>query len=104
MATRTVVTMISDLSQDPAAETVQFGLDGEKYEIDLTEEEALELRVRLKVFVDHARKIHARRASKSTSNGDATAIRAWARDNGIEVSDRGRLPLDLVSKYEAAKV
>ena len=99
MAKRTVVTMVSDLSEEEATETVVFALDGTTYEIDLTDEEALELRHRLKVFVDHARK---RGTRVRADNSNVQAIRTWAREQGIEVPARGRLPQALKDQYEKA--
>lgn len=100
MAKRTVVTMVSDLSPDEeATETVVFGIDGKTYEIDLTDEEAVELRRRLEVFVEHGRpRTRARR-----DNGEVKQIREWAKEQGIEIPARGRLPQNVVDQYQATK-
>jgi hypothetical protein len=106
MATRTTRALEDDLEGGPAAETVRFGLGGMDYEIDLNAKNAGAFREQLAPFVDHARKVGtgprhraARTASSRQRGGD---IRAWARRQGIQVSDRGRIPASVVKLYEAA--
>jgi hypothetical protein len=89
----------------PADETVRFGLDGVDYEIDLSRLHARAFRRELASFLIHARRAERgrRRPARSSSgrrrSGD---IRAWAKDAGIEVSDRGRIPASVVAQYQAA--
>ncbi|MBK0419254.1 Lsr2 family protein [Leucobacter sp. CSA1] len=90
-------------------ETVRFALDGVRYEIDLTNEHAAELRDALRAYVQKGRRStgggRGARASKpnaSRSGSDLSAIREWLRAQGHEVSDRGRIPARLVAEYEAA--
>jgi len=65
MATRTVVLLVSDLSEADAEETVAFGLDGTSYEIDLTADEAASLRSALEPYVTAARRTGGRRRRSS---------------------------------------
>jgi hypothetical protein len=91
---------------------VRFALDGTEYEIDLNEEHSDELRSALGKYVSHARKVGggtrrigrtAGRASRGAGSAlNTTEIRNWARENGFDIKDRGRVPADLVAKYQAA--
>jgi hypothetical protein len=109
------VILSDDLDDSISAdETVTFALDGTTYEIDLSENNASEMRDVLGKYVSAARKVSSRgnRASgggrsKATGGGrmdreQAGAIRDWARKNGHEVSDRGRIPASVVEAFEAA--
>lgn len=108
MARRIQVHLEDDLSGGPAAETVRFALDGRAYEIDLSAENAQALRDAFLPWVAVARKVGASkhvidlRTKASRRSGDTAAIRAWAADNGIPVSARGRISMDLRARYEAA--
>lgn len=108
MAQRVVVELTSDVSGGTADETVSFAVDGVTYEIDLTTEEASELRSAFATYTDSGRKIgrttpakNARRSSRS-ADYDASAVRAWAASNGVDVSERGRISKDVLEKYRAA--
>ena len=93
MAQRVVVHMIDDVDGGEAAETVAFGLDGVAYEIDVSTANAEALRTDLSRFVSHARRVTSRsstRAKAKAPTRDRAAVRAWARENGYEVSARGR--------------
>lgn len=108
MAQKVNIVLIDDIDESDAAETVMFGIDGVNYEIDLNAEHAAQLRESLAGFVGHARKVtgtrRARRAAgaASSSAGDTKMIRNWARENGYEVSDRGRVSADIRAAYAAA--
>ncbi|SNU01882.1 Lsr2 protein [Ruaniaceae bacterium KH17] len=104
MAKKVVVELIDDTDSSPAAETVSFALDGVSYEIDLSDENAAGLRSALAPWISAGRRVSgARRTAARASKGgsDASAIRAWARAKGIEVSERGRIPADLRAQYAA---
>jgi hypothetical protein len=104
MARRTVVTLEDDLDGGPAAETLRFGVDGSDYEIDLNTKNAATLHKLLAPFVEHARKAgsSARRPVRTAASRRRSAdIRIWAREQGIDLSDRGRIPASVVDKYEA---
>ena len=103
MARRTFVELVDDMDGGKADETVSFGLDGVSYEIDLTAENAAELREALGVWAGKARRVGGRRiAGKSRSGDDAAKIRAWAQEHGYSVGDRGRIPSDVRQAYKDA--
>jgi Lsr2 len=106
MATKMTVELEDDLEGGPADETLRFGLDGTEYEIDLNKKNAARFRRQFTPFVEHARKAgkgqrrrSGRTASSRVRSGD---IRAWAKDRGIKISERGRIPASVVEQYEAA--
>ena len=108
MASKVQVVLIDDLDGSDADSTVAFALDGTNYEIDLSRDNAEQLREALAPYIQAGRraaggKRGGRRGTASSAQGNRSAqIRAWAQDNGIEVSARGRIPADVVAKYEAA--
>ena len=99
---------IDDIDGGAAEGTVRFALDGTDYEIDLSGKHSDELRTALRKYVDHARKVGGAarrpgsRGGRRTGTVDTVAVRAWARENGHDIKDRGRVPADLVAKYQAA--
>jgi hypothetical protein len=99
---------IDDLDGGAAEGTVRFALDGTDYEIDLSGKHSKELHAALAKYVDHARKVGgaARRGPRSgrraASSIDTAAVRAWAKEQGIGIKDRGRVPGDVVDKYRTA--
>ena len=107
MAQKVNIVLVDDLDGTEASETVSFGLDGTQYEIDLNDAHASALRDALAGYVGHARKVaggrRGRRTSGSSSTGgDTKAIREWARVQGYEVSDRGRVSAEIREAYAAA--
>ncbi len=109
MAQRIQTLLIDDLDGSAAEGTVRFGLDGTQYEIDLNARNAKQLRDALARYVDAARRVggSARKPSRGNRPGSAaglntTEVREWARAQGIEVKDRGRVPADLMVKFKAA--
>ena len=109
MAQKIQTLLIDDLDGSEAEGTVRFGLDGTEYEIDLNTGHAKELRDALARYVDAARRVAgsgrkpARSSSRGTASGlNTTDVREWARAQGMEVKDRGRVPADLVVKFKAA--
>jgi hypothetical protein len=111
MAQRVNVVLVDDIDGTDAVETVGFALDGVDYEIDLSDEHAAELREAISLYVGHARRTGGRRRSarKVASNGSsdgggsasAAEIRAWARDNGWDVPERGRVSAEVREAYAA---
>ena len=106
MAQRIQTLFIDDLDGSEAAGTVRFGLDGTEYEIDLSTAHSAELRSALEQYIRHARRTGtARRAPRSqrgNSTVDTAKVREWAKEQGIEIKDRGRVPATVVEKYQAA--
>jgi len=107
MAQKVTVALEDDLDGGPADETVRFGIGGTEYEIDLSKKNARALRRRLAPFMDHARKAgrgSRRRTGRTAASRERSAdIRAWAKTNGITVSDRGRIPASVAEQYEASQ-
>lgn len=107
MARKVQVILTDDVDGSEAAETVNFGLDGVSYEIDLSDENATKLRDQLAHWVGNARRTGGRRStgrrSGSGSTSNAAKIRKWAQENGHEVPPRGRIPNDVRQAYEAAQ-
>ncbi|CCH89214.1 Putative lysyl tRNA synthetase-like protein [Modestobacter italicus] len=116
MARKTTIVLEDDLSgevlEEGRGKTVSFALDGQSYEIDLSGDNASQLRADLRRYVDAGRKTSAPRGSASgrrTAASDPSAsgrkdtgeIRSWARKSGHEVSDRGRIPSSVVEAYDA---
>lgn len=107
MATKTKVVLVDDLNGDPADTTVKFSLDKIAYEIDLSNDNAAELRQTFSRYVNSARKVPGggRRAvsgGPSFAGYDPAAVRAWAHGQGIEVNARGRIKADVVEQFRAA--
>ncbi len=110
MAQKVQVVLIDDLDGGEAAGTVSFGLDGATYEIDLSEQNAAQLREALAPWVGNARRVSGRPTrsggrrggGSSSSSTDTTAIRAWAKENGFKVSERGRISQEVQEAYAAA--
>ena len=103
MARWTIVQLEDDTDGSRADETVTFGFEGTTYELDLSEANARKLRNELGPWIKAARKTRGtRRPSKSSSNVDLKAVRAWAASNQIELSNRGRVPARVVEQYKAA--
>jgi len=105
MATTTMIVLEDDLEGGPATETVQFSLGGKEYEIDLNAKNAGTFRSQLAPFVEHARRAgpSQRRgpARSAASRQRSAAIRARAKQEGIELSDRGRIPASVIVQYRA---
>ncbi len=108
MAQKVNVLLVDDLDgQSAASETVHFGLDGRDLELDLSAENAAEMRETLRKYVDAARKTGSSKqgrasARRTASDVDPKAARRWADANGIEVSPRGRIPADVIQKFREA--
>ena len=106
IAQRVTVTLEDDLDGGPANQTVRFGFGGADYEIDLSTKNATAFRKKLAPFVGHARKAGrgpARRPARPPASRHRSAdIRARAKDRGIAVSERGRIPASVVQQYQAA--
>ena len=106
MAQKITVALEDDIDGGPADETVRFGLGGAEYEIDLSKRNANAFRRQLAPFIEHARKAGRgprRRPGRTASSRERSAdIRAWAKDQGITVSERGRISASVAVQYEAA--
>jgi hypothetical protein len=108
-----IVHLVDDLDGEAADERVTFGLDGKTYEIDLSSDHAATLRGHLSAYVAAARRAPSAPTGRvrphGRTNGDGPrsrsegrAMRAWARDNGFQLSNRGRIPAAVVAAYREA--
>jgi hypothetical protein len=109
VAQKIQILFVDDIDGGEAEGTVRFGLDGTDYEIDLSTKNAAALRKALARYVDAARRAPAasRRPSRNGRRAgdvaaDSTVVRVWAKSQGLEVKDRGRVPAELVTKFKAA--
>jgi hypothetical protein len=109
MAQQVNVVLVDDLDGSPAEETVTFGLDGISYEIDLSASNAARLRDSLAEWVGHGRRVGGQRrkgnrapTKRSSVGSDSTTIREWARANGHQVSERGRIKAGVIEAFNAA--
>ncbi|MEU3355908.1 Lsr2 family protein [Streptomyces sp. NPDC037389] len=110
MAQKVQVLLVDDLDGGEADETVTFALDGKSYEIDLTTGNADKLREALADYVKAARRTGGRasaargkgRVATAVGSPDTAKIRAWAKENGYNVNDRGRVPAEIREAYEKA--
>jgi hypothetical protein len=111
---KTVVTT-DDIDGSPNAETVTFSFDGRSFEIDLSKKSRSALEKALKPYIDAGRPVGSRTTRGGGSGGssrgrgrrsssvDLAAVRAWAAENGIAVSDRGRISASVLEQYQAAQ-
>lgn len=110
MAQKVQIVLVDDLDGGPAEECVRFALDGTSYEIDLNATNAAGLRDALAEYVAHARKVTAVNKAKTSGsrtrhaadNSRTHAVRLWAREQGIDVGERGRVPLTVRAQYDAS--
>ena len=107
MAQRVNIVLVDDIDGGEADETVTFGLDGSTYEIDLSSKNAAKLRAAVAPYVGHGRKLSGRRsggrrAAGSANGPSAREVREWARANGWNLSDRGRVAAEVRQAYDAA--
>lgn len=110
MATVTIQTLVDDIDGSEAAETIWLALDGASYEIDLSAENAAKLRDNLAKFIDAAAPVKPQPMKKFTkqvittpsSKEQASAVRAWATQNGFTISERGRIPKNVLDAFNEA--
>jgi nucleoid-associated protein Lsr2 len=111
MARKVEVKLLDDTDGSTADETVTFGLDGSNYEIDLSHKNAERLRAELEKFLHAARRVgrggiaptRRGRAAAAPAKADRAqnqAIRDWAKRKGIQLSERGRIPRNVIEQYE----
>jgi hypothetical protein len=108
VAQRTQIVFTDDIDGSEAEGTVTFALNGVQYEIDLSKKNSDKLAKALAPYAEAGRKTSSRasarssRAASAPKRHDQSAVREWARGQGMEVSSRGRIPADVLAKYEAA--
>ncbi|WP_375476644.1 Lsr2 family protein [uncultured Jatrophihabitans sp.] len=108
-----VVELTDDIDGGKADQTVSFTFNGTNYEIDLSKKNVSAFGKVIKPYVDHGRRVRANgrkpgatsrarsSASPARSRVDLPQIREWAKSNGYEVSDRGRIPGNVIEAYDA---
>jgi nucleoid-associated protein Lsr2 len=106
MASIVSVVVTDDIDGSEGAETVSFGVDGVTYEIDLAENNRAKLAKAMSPYIAAARKASLRRprtaaGRQATARVDRTEIRAWAKEQGLKVSERGRISAEIMQQYEA---
>jgi Lsr2 len=106
MAQTVIVTVTDDIDGSEGAETVSFSFAGQGYEIDLSQKNHDKFKKGLQPFIDAGRRVSRQGATRTarsrTSRNNSGAIRAWAAEQGLTVSERGRIPASIMAKYEAA--
>jgi hypothetical protein len=111
MAQKTVVTVVCDLPHEgeiEGTETVSFAFDGTGYEIDVCSTHAKDLREKFGKYVEHARRVagggggRRRRSRSGPGRERSSEIRAWAKQRGHKVSERGRIPAAIIAEYESS--
>jgi len=110
MAKRQIVELIDDIDQtriEDKGGNHTFSLNGQAYEIDLSDQNATRLRDALEPFILAGRKTGRSEArpvsgSRARSRTETDAIREWARKNGYEVSNRGRISETILQAYRSA--
>ena len=111
MAQKTVVTVVCDLPHDgeiEGTETVSFAFDGTSYEIDVCATHAKDLREKFGKYTEHARRVagggggRRRRSRSGPGRERSSEIRAWAKQRGHKVSERGRIPAAIIAEYESS--
>ncbi|SBT42365.1 histone-like nucleoid-structuring protein Lsr2 [Micromonospora narathiwatensis] len=113
MARKVITVLTDDLDGGKADRTVEFGLDGVAYTIDVSDENAGVLRKALDPYISAGRRIGrgpvesvraTRRTARPATSGmdreQNRAIREWATKNGYEISERGRIPVSVVEAYK----
>jgi hypothetical protein len=108
MVQRVQTLFLDDLDGSEAAETVVFALDDATYEIDLSADHGAQLRAGLESWIEAGRRLKnggkaAASRKPAPAAGETAKIRAWAREQGMKISDRGRIPLEVREAYGAAR-
>ena len=103
MARTVAVVVTDDIDGSPDAETVTFGFDGVTYEIDLADKNRAKLQHDFALYIEAGRRIGRGRSGASRQSAprvDRALVRAWAKENGLKVSERGRISAEVMRQYE----
>jgi hypothetical protein len=113
MAQKVRVDLVDDIDGTDATQTIPFTVDGAAYEIDLSDDNAARLREEFAPFIAAGRHTGGRTTRSATPNANGAkvttdrehtrAVRAWARENGWPISDRGRIPAEVLAAYDTAQ-
>jgi Lsr2 len=107
VAKQTTVILVDDLDGSEAVEQVEFAVDGKSYAIDLSAENSAKLREALAPFISAARRTGGRRSNApaaapsrpASDRAQNQAIREWAVAQGMKISERGRIPTNVLEAY-----
>lgn len=111
MAQKVITEFIDDIDGSEAERTFTFAVDGTNYEIDLSTDNIKEFNEAIAGFVESARRVKASGSGYKARAGSGgvkrsrehlAAVRAWLRQQGHQVNDRGRIAADLMAKFDAA--
>ena len=108
MARQVQTRLVDDLDESEASGTVRFGYEGGEYEIDLNDEHLQEFEEILAPYIEHGRRVRdgqgrgrqRARTGEPRTKRDLSAIRQWAREQGYQVSDRGRIAIEIRDRYD----
>jgi hypothetical protein len=108
LARKIHVQLIDDISGEDAEETIRFSIDGANFEIDLSADNAADLRDTLKAYAAKGRRLRSpsgTRSGRSSATGreETQTIRNWAAENGYNPSPRGRISQVIKQAYDAAQ-
>ena len=104
MAQKTQIILVDDIDGSEATQSVTFALDGVTYEIDLNDDHAAALRETIEEWTVKARRSGGRRIRRragvaARTHSNTQKVREWAREQGLEVSDRGRVSAEVRKAY-----
>jgi Lsr2 len=106
VAQKVTIVLEDDLTGGPAEQTIRFAFEGTDYEIDLNAKNAATFSKQLAPYLAHARRAgraQPRRPGRAAANRQRSGdIRAWAKEHGLAVSERGRIPASVAEQYHAA--
>jgi hypothetical protein len=107
MAKTTITQITDDIDGSKGAAPYRFAWQGDEYEIDLSNANFKRFHKAIEPYLEVATKVSkrslsSRRSSSSSSKRDFSKIRTWAKGQGLEVSERGRIPKAIVEQYDAA--
>jgi len=106
VAQKVTIVLEDDLTGGPANQTIRFAFEGTDYEIDLNAKNAAKFSKQLAPYVEHARRAgraQSHRPRRTAANRQRSGdIRAWAKEHGLAISERGRIPASVVEQYNAA--
>ena len=105
--TKKIVEVVDDFDGTPADQTVRFAFNGASYEIDLTRAHFEEFAEAIQPYIKVGRKTGSTRRRGNAGNPaqrlETAKIRAWAKEEGYELSERGRIPASIVEDYRKAQ-
>ena len=105
--------LVDDIDGSEGAETISYTINGQDYEIDLSEDNAEKFHDALEPYIQNSREVRRqaeparrrngrRRGDSGSGRDDIPQIRAWAEANGHEVSARGRIKKEVIDAYDEA--